>query len=340
MADMARWLGGIAALEDPRPRKDTLQMLSGVAKDKREALTTTEKSKLKKFAEEGLEFKFKLLAPLDGSNKPTLEKLQGVYSVTIRVEELRTSLQKYDMDDVFLIASDWEHVAASDEDRPAVGARPIDLFTSYGDVSLETAKKASTFHQRRGQTYHVQNLLWSGTNILNSCDEELCKKIQEQIIGYPIEHKTGPVFFKLMMGMVQASSASTMRVLTQQLEALSIEDFDGESVISYVSIMRGVVEQLKNNNAVPRDSVQLIADGLKKTSTEDFASYISLLLNAHTSGIKLLTEEALLNEAEKMYMDLYARGKWDSGTGKDKQESVLFAGNCHKCGKAGHMAWD
>ena len=226
----------------------------------------------------------------------------------------------------FLLKTPLEHDAASDEDRPTVGARPIDLFTSYGDVSLETVKKASTFYQRRGQTYHVQNLLWSGTNILNSCDKELLKKIEELIIGYPIEHKTGPVFFKLMMGMVQASSALTMRVSTQQLEALSIKDFDGESVISYASIMRGVVEQLKNNNAVPRDYVQLIADGLKKTSTEDFASYISLLLYAHTSGIKLLTEEALLNEAEKMYMDVYARGKWDSGTGKDKQDSVFFAG--------------
>ena len=104
-----------------------------------------------------------------------------------------------------------------------------------------------------------------------------------------------------MIGLVQASSALTMRVLTQQLEDLSIRDFDGESVVSYASIMRGVIEQLRNNNAVPRDSIQLIADGLKKSSTDDFSGYISLLINAHGSGIRALTEEALLKEAENKY---------------------------------------
>ena len=129
-------------------------------------------------------------------------------------------------------------------------------------------KKASEFFQRRGQLYHVQNLLWSGTKVLNSCDEELRKKIEEQVIEYPIEHRTGPVYYKLMIELVQASSASSMRALTKQLEELSVKDFDGESVITYVSIMRGVIEQLRNNNAVPSDAIELIGDGLKKTSTE------------------------------------------------------------------------
>jgi hypothetical protein len=56
-------------------------------------------------------------------------------------------------------------------------------------------------------------------------------------------------------------------VLTQQLEDLTVKAFDGESVITYVSIMRGVIEQLRNNNAIPRDSLVLVSDGLRQAST-------------------------------------------------------------------------
>ena len=145
MADLARWLGGVEPRDDFRTARDAAQMMAGIPKADRANLTASERSKLKKFAEEGLEFKFSLLAPLDGTTKPTIDKLKGVYSVTIRVEELRGDLQRYDIHDVFLIASDWTYNSDEDEDRPAAGARPIDLFTSHAEVSLDTIKKASTF---------------------------------------------------------------------------------------------------------------------------------------------------------------------------------------------------
>ena len=340
MADYTRWLGGENPRDDARTTREAALMMAGIPKTARGALTASELSKLKKSAEEGLEHKFSLLAPLDGSMTPTIDKLKGVYSVTIRVEELRNSLQMYDMADVFLIANEFAWDVNNDEFRPAQGAAPIDLFTSHADVSMDIIKKSSTFFQRRGQDYHVQNLFWSGTKILNSCDEELRKKIEEQIISFPVEHRTGPVYFKIMIGLILSSSASTMRVLTQQLSDLTIKDFDGESVITYASIMRGVVELLRNNGVVPRDSLDLIASGLKASSTDEFGDYVTHLVNAHSTGMLPLTEEDLLKKAEDKYLDLYARGKWEAGAGKDAQDSVFFVGNCYNCGKPGHMARD
>jgi Zinc knuckle len=59
----------------------------------------------------------------------------------------------------------------------------------------------------------------------------------------------------------------------------------------------------------------------------------------HSTGVRVLTEDSLLNEAERLYMDLYACGKWEVGNTKN-QESIFFNGPCFNCGKEGHRARD
>ena len=151
MADLAHWLGGVEPRDETQAARDAAQMIAGIPKANRANLTASKQSKLKKFAKEGMEFKFSLLAPLDGTTKPTIDKLKGVYSVTICVEELCGDLQQYGMHNIFLIASDWTHDVNEDKERPAAGAQPIDLFTSHAEFSLDTIKKALTFFQQHRQ---------------------------------------------------------------------------------------------------------------------------------------------------------------------------------------------
>ena len=339
MADFSHWLGQ-AALNAPRTDAAATALVAGVSKADRAALNAGEKAKLKRYAEEGLEFKFKLFAPIDGSGANDLDQLKKIYSVTMRVGELKSAMMNYDLQDVFRIASAYKENLVSHEDEPDPEAEAVDLFAKHAEVSLETVKQASMFFSRFGQTFQVENLIWSGTKILNSCDDELRTKIEEQVIGYPIGHRTGPVFFKIMMSLVQASSKSSMRALTRKMEQLSVKDFDGESVVSYCSVMRGAVELLVNNNALPIDAVEIIGEGLKKTSTEDFNGFISILLHNHESGMQNLTLEALFLKAETKYTELWSKDLWESGTGPKSQDSSFFAGECFNCGKKGHMARD
>jgi hypothetical protein len=280
MADPARWLGGHAPRDDARTRGEGTSMLSGIRKEQRHQLTPKDLLNLKAKAEEGMEYKFKIMDPLDGE-KPTKDKLKDVYSVNLRIEEFRSACKRFDMSDVFQIASAYSLDEDEDEYRPAIGCRPIDLFNSHSDVTLDTVKKASAFYFRRGQDFHVQNLLWTGEKILISCDEESRKKLEEQCKSFPIEHQSGPVYFKILIKLMTVTSTAALRILINYLNDLGLSDFDGENVIQYTSVVRGIVDLLGNTpgqSMVPLDIMSLIAKGLKKGTTTDFTIHITALM--------------------------------------------------------------
>lgn len=335
MADPARWLGGNDPREQPRTREEAKQKLSSIPKTEREGLSSAEYGKLKRSAEIGLENKFTRMEPIIGK-KASQDQLKSIYSVTMRVEEFRKSLQAFDMADVFQVASSYEK---NDEGEywPAVGARPIDLFSSTQDVDIDTVKQASAFYTMYGQEYHVENLLWSGTKLLNSCDDQLRQKVEEQTIGWPVEHATGPVYFMIMLENILASSPESLRGLINVLQNTSLKDFDGENVIEFVSFARGAIEQLKNNGALPHDALALVASALKDCDTQDFVAYISTMYNNHIQGVKACSVEELLRCAEREYINLTSSpNKWKAT--KEPKETAFFAGNCYSCGAKGHKA--
>lgn len=335
MADPARWLGGHAPLAVARTQGEARQKLASISKEERNVLTPSEYGKLKRAAEVGLENKFTMMEPLSG-NKPSKEQLKSIYSVTMRVEEFRKSLQAYDMDDVFMIASAYETHDDDGEDWPAVGARPINLFSSSNDVDMELVKQASRFFTTYGQESHVENLIWSGTKLLNSCDDLLRQKIEEQTIGWPIQWATGPVYFIIMMENILGSSPESLRGLISVLQTTTLKSFDGENVTEFVSFARGAVEQLQNHNALPIDALTILANALKDCDTPDFVGYVTTMYNNHVQGVKNCTIDTLLRSAEKEYINLTSASLWK--VGKHEQNSVFFAGKCFDCGKPGHKA--
>jgi len=56
----------------------------------------------------------------------------------------------------------------------------------------------------------VQNLLWSGTKFLESCDEELFNKIKECTKSCEFMEKTGPVYFCVALEMKQSSAEAVL----------------------------------------------------------------------------------------------------------------------------------
>jgi hypothetical protein len=199
----------------------------------------------------------------------------------MRVEEFRKSLQAFDMDDVFIVASSYEMNPDLGDYVPAPGASTINLFTSSQDVVVETIKRASAFSTHYGQDFMVENLLWSGAKLLNSCDDTLRQKLEEQTIGWPVEYMTGPVYFKLLMQTILAASPESLRGLTTVLQSTTLKDFDGENVSEFVSFARGAIEQLRNNMALPIDALSIVANALKESETSNFIGYISMMYNNH-----------------------------------------------------------
>jgi hypothetical protein len=292
---------------------------------------------LKIKAEEGMDDKFKLMEPIADGTKASADQLKTIYSVQQRIDEFKSVLQTFNMDDIFTIPSEFSANASGDE-RLATSARKVDLFISNQSVTLEVVKKASVYYATYKKDYHVKNLLWSGTKLLNSCDEKLRQKLLEQTSQWPVYHRTGPVYFKVMVHLILASSAQCLRGLIQQLESLKVTDFNGENVAAYVSFARGAIERLSNNNAVPFDLRTILTDAMSVTSTKAFNDVIIAMNTNHLLGIKSIEMEEILQKAEEEYIALVTGNKWEAGTSSAAQDSVFFAGNCYNCGQKGHSA--
>ena len=206
----------------PRSRRDASKQFSGVLKNARDTLSEGEKLKLKNKCESGLTDKFDLLTYGELDH---MENLRSLYSVTMKIEEFQSALMTTDMHGVFMIPSEMADDPTF-ERVPAQGASTIDLFYSHGEVSLEQVRQFSAYLMMAGQDYHVQNLIWSGTKLLDSCSETLRSKIIEKSLGDTVEYKSGIVYFKIMMMLIAASSPKSMRLLLNRLQTMGLKDFD------------------------------------------------------------------------------------------------------------------
>ena len=335
-----RWLGNATPLTTARALDATRSLFSNFKKEDRKGLDPGKYSKLKAQAETGLENKFDLMPSIQIDDD--LEQLKNVYQILMSIEQFKRELHNYDLTDVFLIPNSMTYQSASNEYWPATGAGPIDLFANYGDADLTLVRQVSEFQMLRGQDYHAENLIWSGTKLLNSCEDRLRQKIEEQTKDFSLRHRTGPVYFKLMMCLIIASSSQALRAMAKRIEQLSLKEFKGENVIQAVSFLRTGISMLNDNNQLPGDIITLLTTGFKKCSTQAFETYITTLETNHETGVKTLTTEELLQLAETKYTNLVLVGGWDKGDSNDQQQSGfnLSEVECWNCGKKGHVCRD
>ncbi len=121
-------------------------------------------------------------------------ELDNVYSLALRVRKFREDCIRHDIHDIF------EILPFLDDGKLADDADPRCLFDNYKDVSLENVKKSTRFYYEHGQEdYIVENLVWSGEKLLNSCNAELRDMILTKALFLPQKEVSGPVYFKIMM---------------------------------------------------------------------------------------------------------------------------------------------
>ncbi|GAX21370.1 hypothetical protein FisN_12Lu132 [Fistulifera solaris] len=263
------------------------------------------------------------------------------YRVDLRIGTLREKMRMYDMLDVFDIPTSFVHHPGYGIEVPAPDAKISSLLLRYSEVSMENIKKHSVFLASVSrQKYKRENLAWSGELILNSCSEELRTRIKTQAQGLPEIHRTGPVYFKMMMEFVVVRDSTTLRGLIDQFESLSVTDFPGENVRSYCTVAHGVFNMLSNvdtftGNATVPDFVIIIERSLVKSSTEEFNRKLTTF--RAVAGDRCTVED-ITAKANNLYSGLIGASLWAAGDGED--ETGFFAGNCYNCGKEGHMAKD
>ena len=237
-------------------------------------------------------------------------------------------MTKYDIQSVMLIPSNFQ-TDVNGDDHPAPGARPINLFDNATEVDLETLKLASEWFMRFGQYYHTENLFLSGAKVLNSCAPRLREKLEETTKDFRIPHKKGPVYFVLLYQLILSITPVSMRVVTRRLESIRLSDFDGNAV----SLIKGVMGLLSNNDTLPADMVDISFRIMKTSSTDEFNNIFNLIRINHDLSVMKMEMSDLMFNLQKKYNELSLNGEWEIGTSNGQQP--IFS--CYSCGADDHM---
>jgi hypothetical protein len=222
MAAAARFLGA------PRTNEELYGLGATVRMQDRENLTVREREKHHEYAISALPTKFALL-----SLSAEKEQLQNTYNVMMRTQELFQRLDKYDMANVFA------EIVTPDTANPGQITADVKNLRVNALGATETEVRASNrFYNRFGQPYDIQNLVWSQELLENSCESELRDKVMESLLLVPEDERGGPLYFRVMMGLITSSTAEATRAMITRITTLKIRDIQGEDIDKAVSTIR------------------------------------------------------------------------------------------------------
>ncbi len=164
-------------------------------------------------------------------------ELDDVYSLALRVRTFREDCRNHDINDIFEIlpfneSGQLARVAtepttslstpsssSSSSLSMSQQTKPRNLFDNYKDVSLEMVKKSTRFYYEHStQDYIIENIVWSGEKLINSCTPELRDMILQKALFLPQKEVGGPVYFKIMMDIYHDVSSKARTSPTEKRE--------------------------------------------------------------------------------------------------------------------------
>lgn len=242
------------------------------------------------------------------------------------------------INDIFTVADEFT-ATTDDNEIPSITSTLRNLLTHYNEVLYKIVKKNQSYYYHFGMDHHVENLKWSRDKILNSCESSLRQKVKERLYELADEHQTEMVAFFLMMKEIMASTEVSLRAVVKQLEKLCLKDIDGENVTQVSSWIRGALIYLKNNQALPSDTVYLITQILKTCPSDEFKKFIGTIYTNHRIHISTILVEELLDYAKSEYKSMITiDGTWPSSNQKPGSAFQAEEQTCYNCGKKGHIS--
>ena len=74
-------------------------------------------------------------------------------------------------------------------------------------------------------------------DLVNNVEDSLQSKVKETYLKYPVEQKGGPLFFKIMIDILQNNSSEAAKYLISTVKDIKISNYDGENVEQVVSLI-------------------------------------------------------------------------------------------------------
>jgi len=302
-----------------------------IKKDKRVLLKLPDLGKLEARATSPLFDKFTLLTL--GEKE---DQLANAYSVTMRLVEMTKHFKRFDLQDVFYIVKTT--VDATDGSlQPVTSPAPLYLLDDYAKVSIKEVQDSIRFFRIYGKDYHIQNLEWSELFLEQSCEDELKKKVLENMMNVPDLERGGPLFFKIMMNIITSNTEEAIRTLTSKLSTFKITSIQGENINKAVSQLRGAYRRLLISEKVPHDISDRLINVFRNTSVEEFNSTFKTMKDNIRIENRKYEPEDILRIAELTYTEMMENGLWNAPL-TTQESSFVVTTTCWNCGGKGHKA--
>ena len=257
------------------------------------------------------------------------DKLEDTYDLEMSLNKTRAHFEKYDMLDVFTIVKQANDPAAY---------RFTNLFEAYASLTLKEITDSNEWYATMTEDPHghfTEDLRLTEQYLVNNSEDDLVMKVNETYMRYQVQEHGGPLFFKIMMDVLQTNSEEAAEYLVTTIKNVKVSNFDGESIPRVVSLIRGAVKRLTNlktrsgTDALPNDFVDTLIE-IFQTSTvaefnETFAHYSKAekIKMFQMATYRKPTIEQVLNFAELEYRNLYSTNKWTGINTKADQSTFV-----------------
>lgn len=305
-----------------RTEDELNDLMAQVLKTDRDALGARDKEKLHQYAIAELPTKFTLLTVSDDK-----QQLSNTYNIMRRKQEFFARLDKFDM------AEPFDNVLTFDANGTIIQGTGKSLRENSTGASIEEVLRSNQHYNQFGQNYDVQDLNWSQELLENSCDSTLRDKVMENLLLYPRNQHGGPLYYRIMMGLITTTTAEATRMMITRITTMKIRDIQGEDVSKAVSTIRGALQHLETAQAVPNDIRNILMDIFDKSSVPEFNNIFTVMKSQLKIDTTMqLTVERILVLAETNYHDMKERGIWNAPIAA---HGLL---TCWNCNEEGHSA--
>ena len=172
--------------------------------------------------------------------------------------------------------------------------------------------------------------------LTNNVEESLKSKVLKTYLNFPPQRRGGPLFFKIMINILQNNSNEAAKYLIQTVKDIEITNYAGENVSTVVSLIRGATNRLNNlenkygKSQIPEDFITDIIKIFMTTSVPEYNELFSHFqrttkLSEFISGKKSqkTTITTILTFAEEQYIAMVGSGLW-TGVNKKLNETYLL----------------
>lgn len=292
-----------------------------------------------------------------------VKDMTSVISLSDWIRGLSASLKECGMDTVFCVT---------------IGGNEIYLLEKWGKATKDIVDTHLANLRILNDRYDLENLTLSGKFLLNSLNDEMLTRTEQELGHTLADSVTGPDVFRAVIALHSMLNDSTERQFVEKLQKLKLSEEPGEDVSEFSSKVLGIAHHIVGlTETGVSDLHTLIYSTFDGSSTPTFATAVSNLLsqcflNAATPGNRIADWEHQVNMLKLLYRDLKSRNSWNAlHHTKEKVEAQGLVGEsqiqsltaevqrltrivgnvgnashgngnrtiiCHHCGVEGHIA--